>query len=205
MIVRDTLGNQKVLALYFYGAIAGGISYLFMYNLIDFFIAMKSPDGMGMLGASAGIYAIVVGAAVLLPDYKVHLFIIGDAKLKYIAIAVVFLSFLSTTGYNAGGNIAHLGGALLGAVFIKQLRKGNDFSKPLTKFFALLESLLAKKPKMKVVQTASAKSKSNTDEHLTANPNEELIDKILDKISESGYESLSKEEKQILFRASQKK
>lgn len=204
-LLRDSVGNQRVLAMYFYGAFAGGLLYLLLFNTVNFFISMRTPADLGMLGASASVYAIVVCTATLMPDFRVHLLLIGEAKLKYIAIALVFLSFLAIPDSNAGGNIAHLGGALVGFVFAKQLMRGNDLSRPLTNVFAYLEGILSKKPKMQVVKSTKAKSKSNSQDASTLNPNEEIIDRILDKISESGYESLSDEEKQILFRASQKK
>lgn len=203
-IAREYLGNQRILALYIFGAVAGAVPYLIMYNTIDYFIVLR--PALGMLGASASVYAIIVAAATLLPNYKVHLFLIGEVKLKYIAMAVVFLSFIAVMGSNAGGDAAHLGGALLGFVFAKEYQKGRDWSKPFIKFLNWTENIFKRKPVMRVMRNENHQGqKNNSEDYQMMNPNEEIIDKILDKISESGYESLSKEEKQVLFRASQKK
>jgi hypothetical protein len=122
----------------------------------------------------------------------------GPVKIKWIALFYIFLSFINTAGSNAGGNLAHLGGALLGFVFIRALKNGNDLGKPVYAITEWLENL-TKPNKLKVTYTSKNKSR-----HSEVVPNEREIDDILDKISKSGYDSLTKEEKNKLFRASQK-
>ncbi|MDW7695093.1 rhomboid family intramembrane serine protease [Flammeovirgaceae bacterium SG7u.111] len=207
LIIQEFLGSKKLVALYILGGMAGGVAFLLMYNLIPFFIE-RGP--VPMLGASAAVYAIVIGAAAFMPEYRMSLILLGPVKIKYIAAVYIFLSFIGTTGANAGGNIAHLGGALIGFVFIKQLQKGDDWSKPISNILDSIAGLFKGRSKMKVTYKKGASVKtSNAKASQPVKPNGEpdqaIVDAILDKISESGYEKLTTEEKQILFKASQKK
>lgn len=208
MLVNEYLGNRKLLSLYVLGGLAGGLLYIAMYNLLPVF----SDRGVNaqLIGASASVLAVVVAAATLLPNYTFNLLLIGPVKIKYIAIALVLMSwaFAREGSGNAGGNIAHLGGALIGWLFIKQLQRGNDLGRPIlavTDFFA---GLFKRRPKLKVTHrtgsTFSNGRRSGTASQPGGRPSQHEIDRILDKISSSGYESLSKEEKQKLFQASQK-
>ena len=119
MIVHQYLGSRKLANLYILGGLAGGLFYLLIYNIAPYFY--NSVDSSLMLGASAGVFAIVVGAATLTPNTTFMLLLIGPVKIKYIAIFYVILSFANTVGANAGGELAHLGGALLGFMYITQL------------------------------------------------------------------------------------
>ncbi len=155
-----------------------------------------------MIGASAAVYAIVVATATLIPDYTFFLLFIGPIRIKYIAAFYIFISFLGSVGDNAGGNIAHLGGALMGFIYIKQLQAGVNWGSWVTVTLDWFKGLFTAKPKVKVTyrkqysesQRPKAKSSVSQDE----------IDAILDKISDGGYESLTKEEKEKLFNASKK-
>jgi len=113
-IIQDFIGTQRIVKLYFWGGIAGAIAYLLMVNNFAYFI-QKGPTFLN--GASAGVFAIVVAAATIKPSYRVHLFLFGDVQIKYISAFYVIWSFIETTGSNAGGNIAHLGGALMGFIY----------------------------------------------------------------------------------------
>jgi membrane associated rhomboid family serine protease len=202
-LIEEYLGNRRLVNLYILGGLVGGILYIAMYNLLPYF-ANQVKDST-MMGASGAVYAVVVGAATLMPNYTFHLLLIGPVRIKWIAIFYVVFSFVQLRVGNEGGNFAHLGGALLGFVFIKQLRNGNDLGKPLTAVAEWFNGLFRKKPVMKVTYQSKSKggySYSNTNYGV---PNQDEIDNILDKISRSGYESLTKEEKQKLFRASQRK
>lgn len=210
IILKNYLGSMRVLAIYLYGAAVGGVFYLLLYNLIPAFGATASSAGL--LGASGAVYAIVAATATLLPDQRIHLLFIGPVKLKYVALVYVGLSFLMFLGgSNAGGNMAHLGGALMGFVFIRQYQEQNDLSTPLVNFIEYIESAFKDKPKMKTTKGGGKKAKGEkkssgtSSAGKTGNVDQDEVDRILDKISESGYEKLTKEEKQILFRASQKK
>ena len=202
-LVNEYLGSNRVLAIYLLGAIAGGLFYVLCYNLIPYFIP-KSAYSI-LLGASASVFAIVMAAATLLPDYSFNFMFIGQIKIKYIAAFYLVLSFISTVGLNAGGNLAHLGGGLLGYIFITQLRKGNDLGKPVYAVVGFISKLFSPKPNLRVTY----RNNEYKSQPSTSNPNPSTkslvdVDDILDKISKSGYESLTKEEKQRLFEASQK-
>jgi hypothetical protein len=132
--------------------------------------------------------AIVVATATLLPNYTISLILFGPVKLKWLVIVILVIDFLGIAGANAGGEIAHLGGALLGFIYIKQLQRGHDW-------IGGVNNLFKSSPKLKVVV-------KNTSKNSAEYPRQEEIDRILDKISQSGYDSLSKQEKEILFRAS---
>jgi len=201
-IISDFIGSKKLLSIYILGGIAGGVLYLLMYNFIPFFIE-RQPSGL--VGASSSIYAIMVASATLLPDYELRLFIFGRIKLVWLVSIYVFVSYLGLIGSNAGGEMAHIGGAILGYFYIKQLQKGNDWSKPVIKVLYWFRDLFKPKPKIKVSYRANKSKKEKNSTNVTSGkkPNQDQIDRILDKISESGYESLSKEEKQLLFQASE--
>jgi len=203
-LIDEYLGNRRLINLYVLGGLAGGVLYIALYNLLPYFADRVA--GSTLIGASGAVFAVVVGAATLMPNYTFHLLLLGPVRIKYIAAFYVVLSFAQSIGANAGGEIAHLGGALLGFVFIRQLRSGNDMGRPLTAFAEWFNRLFRKKPVMRV--TYQNKTKSGYGGYSSNNygvPNQDEIDTILDKISRSGYESLSKEEKQKLFRASQRK
>lgn len=194
-IIYEFLGSKKLLSLYIYGGLAGGLLYLMAFNLLPVFKDHSTPY---LVGASACVYAIVVGAATLSPDYTVFLMFLGPVKLKYLALFFILISFAGTLGVNSFGNIAHLGGAMLGYVYIKQLKSGNDWGVPLFKMIDFFENIF--KPKSKLKVTHKSNQRKIVKDRI---PNQDEIDKILDKISESGYSSLSKEEKEKLFKASQ--
>ena len=197
----EYLGSDKLVALYFLGALAGGLAYLLVYNTIPFYIE-RIGSFNGMVGASAAIYAIVVATATLIPDYTFFLLFLGPVRIKYIAGFYIVVSFLGSVGENAGGNVAHLGGALMGFIYIKQLQAGVNWGSWVTATLDWFKGLFTAKPKVKVTyrkqyseaQKPKAKSSISQDE----------IDAILDKISDGGYESLTKEEKEKLFNASKK-
>jgi membrane associated rhomboid family serine protease len=209
-LITEYLGQNKLLGLYFWGGIGGGLFYLLIYNLIPYYAPMIQYSVL--LGASGGVIAIVVGAATFQPNYAVHLIFLGPVKMKYIAAFYVFTSFLQSTGSNAGGEIAHLGGALVGFLMISQLQKGNDWSKPVVNAVIWVKSLFKPQPKIKVSYRSERKTKAKRTDNKTSrnttvkNQNDtasqEEIDAILDKISEKGYDALSKTEKQKLFNAS---
>ncbi|MEJ8756210.1 rhomboid family intramembrane serine protease [Pontibacter sp. H259] len=205
-LIREYLGDKKLLSLYVLGGIAGGILYLLTYNFIPYFEDRAANSVM--IGASASVLAIVVAAATLLPNYTFNLLLIGPVRIKYIALFLVLLSMSGAVGDNAGGNIAHLGGALIGWVFIKQLQRGTDLGRPLHAIFDFFGRLFSSnKPKLKVTHSRKTTFAGKTNGSATSpvgKPSQKEIDLILDKISSSGYESLSKEEKQKLFQASQK-
>jgi membrane associated rhomboid family serine protease len=209
MLINEYLGNRKLLSLYILGGIAGGLLYIVFYNLLPGF-SERSANSQ-LIGASASVLAIVVAAATLLPNYTFNLLLIGPVKIKWIAAALVLMSWAFARGGsgNAGGNIAHLGGALIGWIYIKQLQRGTDFGRPIHAVLDFLTGLFKRKPNLKVTHrrttgTTTANGSTSSTVGQPGKPSQYEIDRILDKISSSGYESLSKEEKQKLFQASQK-
>jgi len=188
-IFEEYLGTKRTIGVYLLGGLAGGFLFVLFYNIFPLFTQQPGlVEGSSTVGASAAVMAIVIATATLLPDYTIFLMIIGPVKLKWIALFIIILDFLGIAGLNAGGEISHLGGALFGFIYIKQLQRGND----MMGFFA---NIFKKRSKLKVAAKTNLKNAGNT-------PRQEDVDRILDKISQTGYESLSKQEKEILFRAS---
>lgn len=200
----EYLGSDKLIAVYLLGGIAGGVVYLLAYNVIPYFVAEAQAHRIGMVGASASVNAIVIATATLLPNYTFFLLLIGPVRIKYIAGAFVFLSFLGTVGNNAGGNLAHLGGALMGFIYMKQLQAGINWGGWITVTIDWFRDLFKEKPKVKVSYRKEKASTVKTAASEKGAYTQEEIDRILDKISEGGYESLTKDEKEKLFNASKK-
>lgn len=214
MLIHEYLGSRKLANLYILGGLFGALFYVVIYNLAPYF--SQSVESSVMLGASAGVFAIVVGAATLTPNTTFMLLIIGPVKIVYIAAFYVVLSFANSIGANAGGEIAHLGGALLGYLYITQLRKGNDWGVPVQKVGIFFENLFNRSRSNVKVSYRKAKTtssggfgsfsqKSNTSSNAKIQEaTQEEIDTILDKIAAKGYDALSKEEKRKLFEFSKK-
>lgn len=196
-IFIEFLGNQRFIAVYVMGGLAGAALYLILYNTLPAF--SNAGYVSNLLGASAAVLAVFFAIASYLPDYEISLILIGPVKLKYIALVLFLIDLLSIDKENPGGHIAHLGGAIYGMAYAASLRKGNDLGKPYTVFVAWLSSLFTKKNKSNVYTSyKNPQIKKNT----TSASKQETIDKILDKISKSGYDSLSKEEKETIFKMS---
>src|SRR5258706_2363906 len=199
-IFAEYLGMKKLLSTYIIGGIAGAILFIIAYNVFPLFAGEVSAAQA--LGASASVLAITIAIAAYIPDYSVHLILIGTVRLMYIALVSVLLDLVSVSGSNAGGHIAHLGGALYGYIFAMNLKKGNNIS---SWFDVLSEKIknLFRAQRMKVIKKERP---LNDDEYLhNKKAGQERIDSILDKISRSGYGSLTAEERDILFNYSNKK
>lgn len=215
LLIHQNLGSRRLANLYILGGLFGGLFYVIIYNLAPYF--SNSVDSSLMLGASAGVFAVVVGAATLTPNTTFFLILIGPVRIKYIAIFYVILSFANSIGANAGGELAHLGGALLGFLYITQLRKGMDLGLPVQKVGIFFENLFSgRRSNVKVSYRkekttgggfrsfGSSSSKSTTPVAKSEIATQEEIDRILDKIADRGYEALNKEEKRKLFEFSKK-
>ncbi len=194
-ILSEFIGNKKITGLYITGGISGGLLYILFYNIFPLFSDMIHVSYA--IGASASVLAITVAAATLVPDYSIFLLFFGAVKLKYIALVTILLDLISISGSNAGGHIAHLGGAAFGFFYIKQLQRGTDWGKWVQLIGEKISSLAQPKPKLKVTWR-----KNESGQKQTGSPDQETIDRILDKISRSGYSSLTSGEKEILFKAS---
>jgi membrane associated rhomboid family serine protease len=212
LLIHQYLGSRKLANLYVLGGLVGALFYVIIYNLAPYF--SNSVDSSLMLGASAGVFAVVVGAATLTPNTTFFLILLGPVRIKYIAIFYVILSFANSVGANAGGELAHLGGALLGFVYITQLKKGTDLGVPVQRIGIFFENLLSRNRRKVKVSYRKAKTNSGSGfgaftpkaspATKPAEATQEEIDRILDKIAEKGYDALSKEEKRKLFEFSKK-
>jgi membrane associated rhomboid family serine protease len=196
-IFLEYLTGKQLLNVYLLGGLAGAALYMLAFNLFPAFNDSLSVSIA--LGASAAVLAIVVATATFVPDYTVYLMFIGPAKLKYIALVSVLLDFIFLMDGNAGGHIAHMGGALFGYFYIVQLKKGTDISKGFGKILDSIANWFKPKRNLKV---AYRRGETDYDYNKRKTIEQKEIDIILEKIAKSGYESLSKSEKEILFRQS---
>jgi membrane associated rhomboid family serine protease len=202
LLIHQYLGSRKLTNLYILGGVFGAGFYVLMYNIAPYFSG--AVDTSFMLGASAGVFAVVVGAATLAPQTTFVLLLLGPVKIVYIAAFYVLLSFANSIGENAGGEIAHLGGAMLGYGYIVALRRGWDLGIPIQKVGLFFENLGTRRaPKVSYRRTSSTKPTGTNPEKKETLTQEE-VDKILDKIADKGYEGLTKEEKRKLFEYSKK-
>ncbi len=212
-IVGDFIGNQRILPIYLLGGLVGAVFFFASANLLPIYGNGTSYA----LGASAAVMAIVAAAGAIAPDYIIRLLFLGDIKLKYIVGALILLDLIGFAGdINTGGHIAHLGGALFGFLFVRQLREGKDWSQPVNdlidrirQFFNSLHSPTpaARKGPRVVYRNTSKKPRSRKGNAVSDNEDlshQEKLDAILDKIKRSGYDSLSEAEKEFLFNASKK-
>jgi len=185
----------KLVAIYLLGGICGGLFYVAGYNSFPVFSEIVVDSRL--LGASASVIAIVTALAVHAPNHTLYLMFLGPVKMKYIALFSVLMYVIGISSSNAGGNLAHIGGAFWGVIYILQLRRGVDLGKWLTGLFSGVKKSFAPKPKVKITYR---KPVDDIEYNRMKNQDKTRINSILDKISKSGYDSLSKEEKEILFR-----
>lgn len=188
--------ERKLLGVYLLGGIAGGLFYWAGYNFFPVFQQVLTNSQL--MGASASILAIVIAVAVYAPNHIIHLMFVGQIRMKYLALVSVILYVIGISTSNAGGNLAHLGGAFLGLVFALQYKRGTDISKMLSAPVSWLGKVFKPKPKVKITYRNSGNM--DMDYNRRKNAQQERINDILEKISKSGYDSLSREEKEILFK-----
>lgn len=194
MLFRDFLGTRKLVSYYILGGLMGGILYVLFYNLFPVFsTAVAHSDNRG---ASAGIMAVIIAAATYRPQMVVRV-IVFDVKLWVIALVFLLLDLINLPQENAGGHIAHLGGAIFGYLAMRQYIKGKDITEGFSQFLANIRNWFKPKPKMRTVYKNTSGTKTTTKHN-----HEERLNEILDKVKDSGYESLSKEEKDFLFKMS---
>lgn len=195
--------SKKLLTFYFLGVIVGAMVYMLSYNL---FPAFQATGKSYLVGASAGVMSVLIGIATRIPQMKIRLLILGSIKFWYIAAFLVVIDIIQIPFGNAGGHFAHLGGAFFGYIYSSQLAKGNDiasgFEKAIAWFLSLFEASKKTRPTMKTVykKTRSTVSKP-VSKKFSKTEKQQKIDAILDKISKSGYDSLTKAEKDFLFNA----
>lgn len=194
------LSPKQMLSTYILGGLSGAALFIIVYNISPAFYNML-PNSI-LLGASASVMAIVVAIAVYVPDYQINLMFIGPVRLKYLALFYVVMDFIQIASDNPGGHLAHIGGAVFGYFYIIQLRKGKDISTKFNRLADNLTGLFKPTPRIKVSykNPSKAKSMNDMDYNKAKAETQEEIDRILDKIAKAGYDSLSKREREILFR-----
>ncbi|MEC7646660.1 MAG: rhomboid family intramembrane serine protease [Bacteroidota bacterium] len=193
------LNQKQLLSTYILGGFCGGVIFIICYNYMPVFKQLNNQASA--VGASASVLAIVIAVATYTPNHALQIPFIGLVKLKFIAIFIIMLDILSIPNGNSGGHIAHIGGALFGYLYIKQLQKGNDLS---INFNNLIQRLINTFKKKRKIQQVYTRTKSDYEFNSQKATKQKEIDKILEKIANSGYDSLTKEEKDILFSASKK-
>ena len=194
------LFNSKIfLKLYFLGIIIGGLTFILSYN---FFPVFQDANPY-MVGASAGVMSVFIFMTTYSPNLEIKL-ILFNIKLRYLGIAFVLLDVIQIPYGNSGGHIAHLGGAFFGFFYAQRLQKGLDIDLPLDNLVEKISQLFIRKSKIKTVYKSKDTSDIQNKKSTMVRDHQRRIDEILDKISVSGYESLSNEEKDFLFRIGKK-
>ena len=204
-IALERLSQKQLVGLYILGGLAGAAMYVLSYNLFPYFsVAVHNSY---LLGASGAVVAICVAAATLQPNYPIRLMFIGEVKLIWVAIGMVAISVFGITGNNAGGEFAHIGGAIWGYFYAKAWMKGKDYSQLVTSVINWFTNTFKRTPKIKVKQggkQTASRVKTDAEYNREKRANEAAIDAILDKIKQRGYESLTADEKRELFDRSKK-
>lgn len=189
--------QKQLLGLYINGGLLGALVYLISYNVFPFFT--QNPQITYLMGASASIMAIIIAVAMQMPNMELRFFLMGSLKLKYVALIVVTISLLGITSANSGGELAHLGGALAGYLFIVFLRRGIDCTKWFTAIANGFVNLFVPRKRVKRTKFHYAKPMSDAEYNQAKAKQNREVDAILDKIKRSGYESLTEDEKKKLF------
>lgn len=203
-IVFQLLSTPKrMIGLYLLGGLGGAALYLLAVNTIPYF----AGHGGLLIGSSASVIAIVTATAIMAPDYRMNLLFLGAVSLKWIAIVTIGIDLLSVTGSNAGGHIAHLGGAAVGAIFALGLKRGHDITAPLNSLIDAIVNLFRRRPKVRPARfrASAAPSAPRPKAPSAASAADQAeLDKILDKIKKSGYSSLTADERARLFDVSRR-
>ena len=189
--------QKQYLGLYFLGAIFAGISFVLSFYLLG--------NSTLLVGASGAIMAILVATTTYQPLMDIRLPLIGYLKLWHITAVILLLDLLQIQMENTGGHIAHLSGALFGFIYIKSLQNGIDLSEIVSKTIGIFTNFFKKKqpstPFKKVHVNPKKPAENRPSKIVVKDKTQQQIDEILDKISQSGYDSLTAEEKEFLFRA----
>jgi membrane associated rhomboid family serine protease len=188
--------QKQLLGLYILSAIFAGIAFVAGYFMLNL--------SASIVGASAAIMAVLVAVTTYQPLMNVRLLLIGNIKLWHITAVILILDLMQFRLDNTGGHISHLAGALFGFIFIRALQNGTDLSQIVTAFISFFTNLIKKSPSTpfkKVHKNYAKPAEKKVSRIITKDKAQQQIDEILDKISQSGYDSLTKEEKEFLFKA----
>lgn len=207
-IFMEYFSPKQLTGVYLLGGLGGAVLYLMAYNLLPYFAGSHAF----LIGASASVIAIVVATAVYAPDYKIGLLFIGEVALKWVAIVTVGIAVIGLEGGNMGGNIAHIGGTIVGALFAVRIKSGRDITRPLNACIDAIVGLFnGRSFKLPEFKRPQGKSKEGVPPRSTGahRPDdlvsEEELDVILGKIKVAGYDALTDEEKDKLFKASRRR
>jgi len=204
-IFMEYLSSKQLLFTYIAGGLAGGLLYVLAFNIFPVF--HNSLEASVALGASASVMAIVTAISFFVPNYTIQLIFLGRIRILYLAIILFIIDFFQIPGGNAGGHIAHIGGALFGYFFSLWLRK-TKYAYSTGVFTSAWKKILrifSPGPRISTAPPYSARPKTDEDFNAEKKSHQQRIDIILEKISRGGYDSLTKEEKDFLFRSSGKK
>lgn len=190
--------ERKLTGVYLLGGLAGAALYVVAYNIFPAFTLARLSSWA--IGASASVMAVVFAVCTYLPQHKVYIFLIGPVKLIYLALFTALIDVVSIPAGNAGGHIAHLGGALFGYLFILGVKNNRDITSGFT-FPGFVKRLFSRRKKLRVEYRKKVTAMDDREYNEHKKQCDDRINEILDKISRSGYESLTREEKGILFKS----
>jgi hypothetical protein len=206
-IFLEFLKPGQLVWVYILGGISGGLLYVISFNIFPVFEEVI-PISYA-LGASASVMAIVASISFYVPDYSINLLLIGRIRIGYLALFLFVLDFFMIPTGNAGGHLAHIGGALFGVLYIVFIRstsgsyyRRTQKSSVFSSLHNFIKSLFIRK---KTEKTFQSRPISDDEYNLNRKNNQKKTDEILEKISKGGYESLTREEKDFLFRSSRNK
>jgi membrane associated rhomboid family serine protease len=200
IIFLEYLDQRKLVSVYILGGLCGAVVYILGFNIFPAFKGVV--DESVAIGASASVMAVVIAIAAYVPDYTVQLFLLGKIKIKYLALAIFVLTSVMDFSVNSGGKLAHIGGALFGYLYTLNLRKGHDLGRGINRIIDFFATLFKPRKKLKVTYKRPV---TDLDYNKIKKEHQEKINQILDKISKGGYDSLSRDEKDMLFKESQRK
>lgn len=190
--------ERHLVGLYLVGGLAAGAFYALAFNLFPYYEPLVHASIL--MGASGSIMAVIAATAFRLPNMEIRLFLVGGVKLKYVAIGAVAVSFFGITSHNGGGELAHLGGALTGYLFELMMKRGKDITAwPNRLIDRIANAFKPKRMKVKPGKANPHRKMTDAEYNMNKAKNMAEIDRILDKIKASGYDSLSAEEKRKLF------
>jgi membrane associated rhomboid family serine protease len=199
-IFLEYLDGRKLVAVYLLGGICGALVYILSFNIFPVFTGIVA-DSVA-IGASASVMAVVISIAAYVPDYTMNLLLLGRIKIKYMALAIFILTSILDFSVNSGGKLAHIGGAFFGYFYIMNLRHGHDIGKGINRIIDFFATLFKPRKKLRVTHK---KVPDEFEYNKIKAEHQKRINRILDKISKGGYDSLTREEKETLFKESQKK
>lgn len=198
-IFLSYLSERQLLSVYILGGIAGALLYIISYNIFPG-LYQQNPAAIA-IGASAAIMAIVIAIGTLVPDYKIYIVFLGPVKIIYVALAGFILSSLLDFSVNTGGKIAHIGGAAFGYLFTIRYKNGKDFTMGFSRFIDKILYMFRPRNNMRVTHKRTVTD--DLEYNRMKMEKQKEIDRILDKISKKGYDSLTAEEKETLFKMNQ--